>query len=168
MKCPFCGADDTQVIDSRVNDVGDSIRRRRRCAECDKRFTTYETAELHLPQVVKQNGNREEFSRDKLRVSFTRALHKRPVPTEYVDRAMDRIVQTILAKGEREITARDLGEIVMQELKLMDKVAYIRFASVYRSFQDVDDFHNVIRDLDKPGAVPQRRSTDKTNEDKDD
>ncbi|HYG31499.1 MAG TPA: transcriptional regulator NrdR [Methylophilaceae bacterium] len=164
MKCPFCGADDTQVIDSRVNDVGDSIRRRRRCAECDKRFTTYETAELHLPQVVKQNGNREEFSRDKLRVSFTRALHKRPVPTEYVDRAMDHIVQTILAKGEREITARDLGEIVMQELKLMDKVAYIRFASVYRSFQDVNDFHNVIRDLDKPGTVPQRRSTDKTDE----
>lgn len=165
MKCPFCGADDTQVIDSRVNDVGDSIRRRRRCAACDKRFTTYEVAELHLPQVVKQNGNREEFSRDKLRVSFTRALHKRPVPTEYVDRAMDRIVQTILAKGEREVPARELGEIVMQELKLMDKVAYIRFASVYRSFQDVNDFHNVIRDLDKPGANPQRRSTDKPEED---
>ena len=164
MKCPFCGADDTQVIDSRVNDVGDSIRRRRRCAACDKRFTTYEVAELHLPQVVKQNGNREEFSREKLRVSFTRALHKRPVPTEYVDRAMDRIVQTILAKGEREIPARELGEIVMQELKLMDKVAYIRFASVYRSFQDVNDFHNVIRDLDKPGAIPQRRSTDKPDE----
>ena len=164
MKCPFCGAEDTQVIDSRVNDEGDSVRRRRRCAQCDKRFTTYETAELHLPQVVKQNGNREEFNRDKLRVSFTRALHKRPVPTEYVDRAMDRIVQTILAKGDREITARDLGEIVMQELKLMDKVAYIRFASVYRSFQDVNDFHNVIRDLDKPGAVPQRRSTDKPDE----
>jgi transcriptional repressor NrdR len=161
MKCPFCGADDTQVIDSRVNDVGDSIRRRRRCAACDKRFTTYEVAELHLPQVVKQNGNREEFSREKLRLSFTRALHKRPVPTEYVDRAMDRIVQTILAKGDREIPARELGEIVMQELKLMDKVAYIRFASVYRSFQDVNDFHNVIRDLDKPGATPQRRSTDK-------
>ena len=164
MKCPFCGADDTQVIDSRVNDVGDSIRRRRRCAACDKRFTTYEAAELHLPQVVKQNGNREEFNRDKLRLSFTRALHKRPVPTEYVDRAMEHIVQTILAKGEREIMARDLGEIVMQELKLMDKVAYIRFASVYRSFQDVNDFHNVIRDLDKPGTVPQRRSSDKNNE----
>ena len=164
MKCPFCGADDTQVIDSRVNDVGDSIRRRRRCAACDKRFTTYEAAELPLPQVVKQNGNREEFNRDKLRLSFTRALHKRPVPTEYVDRAMEHIVQTILAKGEREIMARDLGEIVMQELKLMDKVAYIRFASVYRSFQDVNDFHNVIRDLDKPGTVPQRRSSDKNNE----
>jgi transcriptional repressor NrdR len=150
MKCPFCSADDTQVIDSRVNDEGDSIRRRRRCAECDKRFTTYETAELHLPQVVKQNGTREEFKREKLRSSFTRALHKRPVPTEYVDRAIDHIVQKILGQGEREIMARALGESVMHELKAMDKVAYIRFASVYRSFQDVDDFNNVIRDLDPP------------------
>ncbi len=147
MKCPFCGADDTQVIDSRVNEVGDSIRRRRKCGACDKRFTTYETAELHMPQVVKQNGMREEFNRDKLRLSFTRALHKRPVPTEYVDRALDHIVQKILGQGDREIMARDLGEIVMQELKLMDKVAYIRFASVYRSFKDVDDFQDVIRDL---------------------
>ena len=150
MKCPFCGADDTQVIDSRVNDEGDAIRRRRRCTQCDKRFTTYETADLQLPQVVKQNGTREEFKRDKLRSSFTRALHKRPVPTEYVDRAIEHIVQKILARGEREVSGRDLGEIVMQELKLMDKVAYIRFASVYRSFQDVDDFSDVIRDLDKP------------------
>jgi transcriptional repressor NrdR len=150
MKCPFCSADDTQVIDSRVNDEGDSIRRRRRCAECDKRFTTYETAELHLPQVVKQNGTREEFKREKLRSSFTRALHKRPVPTEYVDRAIEHILQKILGQGEREIMARALGESVMHELKAMDKVAYIRFASVYRSFQDVDDFNNVIRDLDPP------------------
>jgi transcriptional repressor NrdR len=141
MKCPFCSADDTQVIDSRVNDEGDAIRRRRRCPECDKRFTTYENAALNLPQVVKQNGTREEFSRSKLRSSFSRALHKRPVPTEYVDRAIEHIVQKILAQGERE---------VMQELKAMDKVAYIRFASVYRSFQDIDDFNNVIRDLDKP------------------
>ena len=148
MKCPFCSADDTQVIDSRVNDQGDSIRRRRRCAVCDKRFTTYETAELHLPQVVKQNGTREELNLEKLRSSFTRALHKRPVPTEYVDRAIEHIVQKILSKGEREIMTRALGEVVMQELKAMDKVAYIRFASVYRSFQDVDDFNNVIRDLD--------------------
>ncbi len=148
MKCPFCGADDTQVIDSRVNDEGDSIRRRRKCVVCDKRFTTYETAELHLPQIVKQNGTREEFNRDKLRLSFTRALHKRPVPTEYVDKALDHITQKILARGEREVPARDLGEMVMHELKMMDKVAYIRFASVYRSFSDVDDFNSVIRDLD--------------------
>ncbi|HSH86206.1 transcriptional regulator NrdR [Methylophilus flavus] len=148
MKCPFCGADDTQVVDSRLNEEGNSIRRRRRCQVCDKRFTTYETAELHLPQVVKQNGTREEFKREKLRVSFTRALHKRPVPTEYVDKALDRIVQKILGLGAREVPARLLGETVMQELKQMDQVAYIRFASVYRSFSDVDDFHNAIRDLD--------------------
>ena len=147
MKCPFCGDADTQVIDSRVNDEGDSIRRRRKCGVCDKRFTTYEIADLHLPQVVKQNGTREEFNREKLRLSFTRALHKRPVPTEHVDRALDHIVQKMLARGEREIPARDLGESVMSELKLMDKVAYIRFASVYRSFSDVDDFHDAIRDL---------------------
>jgi transcriptional repressor NrdR len=148
MKCPFCGAEDTQVIDSRVNDEGDSIRRRRKCGACDKRFTTYETVELHLPQVVKQNGTREEFQREKLRLSFTRALHKRPVPTEYVDNALNHITQKILARGVREVQARDLGEMVMHELKMMDKVAYIRFASVYRSFSDVDDFNDVIRDLD--------------------
>jgi transcriptional repressor NrdR len=158
MKCPFCGTDDTQVLDSRVNDEGDTIRRRRRCSQCDKRFTTYETADLQLPQVVKQNGTREEFLREKLRSSFTRALHKRPVPTEYVDRAIEHIVQKILARGEREVSSRDLGEIVMQELKLMDKVAYIRFASVYRSFQDVDDFSDVIRDLDKPSKARPKKS----------
>jgi len=158
MKCPFCGTDDTQVIDSRVDDEGDAIRRRRRCSQCDKRFTTYETADLQLPQVVKQNGTREEFLREKLRSSFTRALHKRPVPTEYVDRAIEHIVQKILARGEREVSSGDLGEIVMQELKLMDKVAYIRFASVYRSFQDVDDFSDVIRDLDKPSKARPKKS----------
>ena len=147
MKCPFCGDADTQVIDSRVNDEGDSIRRRRKCGVCDKRFTTYETADLHMPQVVKTNGTREEFSREKLRLSFTRALHKRPVPTEYVDHALDHIVQKILSLGEREIPARDLGESVMNELRLMDKVAFIRFASVYRSFSDVEDFKDVMRDL---------------------
>jgi transcriptional repressor NrdR len=159
MKCPFCSALDTQVIDSRVNDGGDSIRRRRRCPQCEKRFTTYETAELHLPQVVKQNGTREEFSRDKLRLSFTRALHKRPVPTEYVDQAIEHIVQKVLGQGEREISSRDLGEAVMQELRRMDKVAYIRFASIYRSFQDVDDFHEAIRDLGKIN----RRVTDQSS-----
>ena len=148
MKCPFCGVDDTQVIDSRVNEEGNAIRRRRKCSACDKRFTTYETAELHLPQVVKTNGTREEFSREKLRLSFSRALHKRPVPTEYVDRALDKISQKLLGLGEREVPARILGESVTHELKLMDKVAYIRFASVYRSFSDVDDFNDVIRDLD--------------------
>ncbi len=148
MRCPFCGTADTQVVDSRVNDEGNSIRRRRRCSECDKRFTTYESVELTLPQVVKQNGKREDFSRDKLHQSFSRALHKRPVPVEYLEQAIERIIQKVLAYGEKEITARELGENVMHELKKMDKVAYIRFASVYRSFSDVEDFHDVIRDLD--------------------
>ena len=148
MRCPFCGTADTQVVDSRVNDEGNSIRRRRRCSECDKRFTTYESVELTLPQVVKQNGKREDLSRDKLHQSFSRALHKRPVPVEYIEQAIERIIQKVLAYGEKEITARELGENVMHELKKMDKVAYIRFASVYRSFSDVEDFHDVIRDLD--------------------
>ena len=115
---------------------------------CDKRFTTYETVELRLPQVVKSNGNREEFSESKLREGFTRALHKRPVPTEYVDQAIANVIKQVLALGEREMPSRMLGEMVMQALKPLDKVAYIRFASVYKSFQDVDDFRHVIRDLD--------------------
>jgi len=131
-----------------VNDEGNSIRRRRRCSKCDKRFTTYESVELTLPQVVKQNGKREDFSRNKLHQSLSRALHKRPVPVEYIEQAIERIIQKVLAYGEKEITARELGENVMHELKKMDKVAYIRFASVYRSFSDVEDFHDVIRDLD--------------------
>jgi transcriptional repressor NrdR len=148
MKCPFCGATDTQVIDSRVSEEGDSIRRRRRCVDCSKRFTTYETAELRMPQVVKQNGIREEFKREKLRTSFVRALHKRPVPTEYVDAAIQHIEQELLAMGEREVPARRVGEMVMAALYKLDKVAYIRFASVYRSFQDVEDFREVIQDID--------------------
>lgn len=131
-----------------MNDEGNSIRRRRRCSECDKRFTTYESVELTFPQVVKQNGKREDFSRNKLHQSLSRALHKRPVPVEYIDQAIERIIQKVLAYGEKEITARELGENVMHELKKMDKVAYIRFASVYRSFSDVEDFHDVMRDLD--------------------
>ena len=148
MKCPFCSEDDTQVIDSRVNEQGNSIRRRRRCSDCEKRFTTYEHIELSLPQVVKQDGKREEFSRDKLLHSFTRALHKRPVPVEFIDQAVESIVTKILAKGDGEIFSRDMGEIVMYELKKLDKVAYIRFASVYRSFSDVEDFNDAIKNLD--------------------
>jgi transcriptional repressor NrdR len=148
MKCPFCSEADTQVIDSRVNEQGNSIRRRRRCSSCEKRFTTYEHVELSLPQVVKQDGKREDFSRDKLLHSFTRALHKRPVPVEFIDQAVESIVTKILANGDREIYSRDMGEIVMYELKKLDKVAYIRFASVYRSFSDVEDFNNAIKDLD--------------------
>ena len=149
MKCPFCSAFDTHVIDSRVSEAGDSVRRRRRCNACDKRFTTYETAELRLPQVVKTNGSREEFSAEKLREGFRRALHKRPVPTEYVDQAITHIIKQVLSQGEREIPAREVGEMVMQALKPLDKIAYVRFASVYKSFQDIDDFRHVLKDLDK-------------------
>ena len=156
MKCPFCGNTDTQVIDSRVSEPGGSIRRRRRCTSCTKRFTTYETVELRLPQVVKTNGNRSDFSVDKIRVGFARALHKRPVPTEYVDAAIDRIVAQVLALGEREIPSRQIGEMVMQELYKLDKVAYIRFASVYRSFQDVSDFRDALREVEAPPPAPRR------------
>jgi transcriptional repressor NrdR len=159
MKCPFCGSPETQVIDSRVSEAGDSIRRRRRCAACQKRFTTYETVELRLPQVVKTNGTRADFSADKIRVGFARALHKRPVPTEYVDAAIDRIVARVLAKGEREIGAREIGEMVMEELYKLDKVGYIRFASVYRSFQDVSDFRDALQEVETPPPAGKRRKT---------
>jgi transcriptional repressor NrdR len=147
MKCPFCSADDTQVIDSRVNDEGDAIRRRRRCGSCDKRFTTYETADLRLPQVIKGNGNREDFKDEKLREGFFLALHKRPVSTELIEEALHHIRSKLLVMGEREVPSRQIGELVMAELRKLDKVAYIRFASVYRSFQDADDFRDALKDL---------------------
>jgi len=149
VKCPFCGADETAVADTRLNDEGDVVRRRRKCNACDKRFTTWETAELRPPQIVKSNGMRADFDEGKLREGFRRALHKRPVSTELVDAAVDRIRQRLLTLGEREVPAREIGELVMTELKKLDKIAYIRFASVYRSFQDVDDFRDVIRDIDQ-------------------
>ena len=156
MKCPFCGSVDTQVIDSRVSEPGDSIRRRRRCVACQKRFTTYETVELRLPQIVKTNGNRSDFDVEKIRVGFQRALHKRPVPTDYVDAAIDRIVQQVLSLGEREIRSRQIGEMVMQELHKLDSVAYIRFASVYRSFQDISDFRDALKEVEAPPTAPRR------------
>ncbi len=152
MKCPYCGASDTQVVETRLGEDGTSIRRRRRCAACDKRFTTFETAEVRLPLVVKQQGERQDFSRDKLREGFRRALHKRPVSTELVDAAIDRVLHKLLALGEREVTSRYIGDLVMAELKRLDKVAYIRFASVYRAFQDVDDFRDAIRDVERGGV----------------
>src|SRR5688572_6845121 len=154
MKCPFCKSPDTQVIDSRVSDDGESIRRRRRCTSCSKRFTTYETIELRMPQVVKQDGSRSEFDLEKLRTGFMRALHKRPVPTQLVDDAIATITQDVLAMGDREIPSRRLGEMVMRELKRLDQVAYIRFASVYRSFQGVDDFQDAIKEVQLPAAPP--------------
>ena len=152
MKCPFCKSDDTQVIDSRVSDDGESIRRRRRCTSCNKRFTTYETVELRMPQVVKQDGTRAEFDLNKLRTRFMRALHKRPVPTQAVDEAVATITQNVLALGEREIKSRRIGEMVMRELRRLDEVAYIRFASVYKSFEGVDDFQHAIKEVQEPST----------------
>ena len=150
MKCSFCKHESTQVIDSRVSDAGDSIRRRRRCEACNKRFTTFETVELRMPQVAKQDGSRTEFDLEKLRTGFMRALHKRPVPTPLVDEAIATITQNILSLGEREVPARRIGERVMRELHRLDQVAYIRFASVYRSFQGIDDFQDAIKEAQKP------------------
>ena len=150
MKCPFCGHPETQVVDSRVPEDGASVRRRRRCLSCDKRFTTFETVELRMPQIVKENGMRQAFDEDKVRIGFARALHKRPVPAEHVDEAIERIKQKLLSLGEREVPARRVGEMVMRELYKLDKVAYIRFASVYRSFQDVEDFRDAIEEVQKP------------------
>ncbi|MFN0314480.1 MAG: transcriptional regulator NrdR [Burkholderiales bacterium] len=164
MKCPFCSEPDTQVVDSRVSEEGDSIRRRRRCPACDKRFTTYETVELRMPSLVKTNGNREEFDTKKLRIGFARALHKRPVPTEYVDAAIDRIRQKLLSLGEREVPSRRIGEMVMKELYKLDKVAYIRFASVYKDFQDVEDFRDVLKEVGKPAARRKARGVRKIGE----
>ena len=152
MKCPFCKHSDTQVVDTRENDEGDSIRRRRRCLSCEKRFTTFETVELRMPQVVKQNGMRSEFDEAKLRTSFSRALHKRPVSTELVDVAIHNVTQKVFALGEREIGSRQIGEMVMKELLKLDKVAYIRFASVYKSFQDVGDFTEAVEEVRKSPA----------------
>lgn len=147
MKCPFCGHEETGVVDTRVSDEGDIVRRRRKCTACEKRFTTYERPEIQLPQVVKKNGSRIEFSRAKLRASLDLALRKRPVSTELVDAAVTAIEEKLLSAGLREVLSQQLGELVMAELKKLDKVAYIRFASVYRNFEDVDAFSRAIREV---------------------
>lgn len=148
MRCPFCGAQETRVIDSRLSQDGDQVRRRRECTECRERFTTFEIAELSLPRVVKSNGNREPFREDKLRSGMLRALEKRPVGSDQIEAAINRIKKKLLARGEREIPSRLIGESVMAELARLDQVAYIRFASVYRSFQDVNEFREVIDHLE--------------------
>ena len=147
MRCPFCQHADTQVIDSRASDEGSTIRRRRRCLSCDKRFTTYERVELALPTIIKRGGVRAEFDRDKLRASMALALRKRPVPREAVDDAISRIEEKLLSSAQREVKSEKLGELVMRDLRRLDKVAYIRFASVYRSFEDVDEFAEVVREV---------------------
>ncbi len=156
MKCPFCGHDETAVVDTRLSDEGDIVRRRRKCNVCDKRFTTYERAEIRLPHVVKKNGSRTEFSRDKLRASLELALRKRPVSTDLVDAAITEIEEKLLSSGEREVSSQQVGELVMRELKKLDKVAYIRFASVYRNFEDVDAFSKAIREV-SPSATPKKK-----------
>jgi transcriptional repressor NrdR len=147
MKCPFCQYEDTQVLDTRVSEEGDTIRRRRRCINCEKRFTTYERIELTMPVVVKKNGSRSEFDSSKLRASFMLALRKRPVSAEAVDAAIHRIEEKVRSSGEREIISGQIGELVMRELKRMDKIAYIRFASVYKSFEDVTEFQDAIAEV---------------------
>ena len=147
MRCPFCSHAETQVVETRESDEGDVIRRRRRCTGCDKRFTTYERPEIALPQVVKKDGARAEFDPAKLRASMLLALRKRPVSVEQVDAALERIQDKLLTSGAKEVPSTRLGELVMRELKRIDKVAYVRFASVYRSFEDVDEFRQLIRDI---------------------
>ena len=153
MKCPFCKDPNTQVVDTRENDDGDTVRRRRRCAACDKRFTTYERVELQLPHLVKKNGSRSEYAREKLRASMMLALRKRPVATESVEAAIDRIEEKLVTLGEREIASERVGELVMRELRKLDKIAYVRFASVYRNFEDVEEFSDAIREIKKPRTV---------------
>jgi transcriptional repressor NrdR len=152
MKCPFCGAFDTTVADTRLNEEGDVIRRRRRCSSCGKRFSTYERAEIRMPQVVKKNGSRVDFDRDKLSASLWLALRKRPVTVEAVDAAVLRIEENLLSRGEREVPSEKIGEMVMRELKKIDKVAYVRFASVYRNFEDVDEFSDLVREVSRPAG----------------
>jgi len=155
MHCPFCHASDTKVIDSRLVGEGDQVRRRRECTEtsCTGRFTTYETVELSLPRLIKRDGSCVQFKEEKLRAGILRALEKRPVRTEQVDEALHRIMYRLRAAGERELETSLLGEWVMTELRALDEVAYVRFASVYRRFQDVSEFYQEIEKLQSVGTM---------------
>ena len=148
MHCPYCSAQDTKVIDSRLVADGNQIRRRRECLTCSERFTTYETAELLIPRLVKRDGSREPFHEDKLRAGMTRALEKRPVSVEQLEEAISRIKHRLRATGEREVKSLVLGEEVMRELQQLDEIAYIRFASVYRHFKDLNEFREEIERLE--------------------
>ena len=147
MHCPFCGATDTKVIDSRLASEGAMVRRRRECLSCSERFTTYESAELVMPHVIKSDGRREPFDEDKLRSGIVRALEKRPVVSDSIEAAITHIMKKVRAKGERDIHSQLIGALVMDELRDIDQVAYVRFASVYRSFQDVSAFEEEIERL---------------------
>ncbi len=150
MRCPFCATEDTKVVDSRLVGEGDQVRRRRECVGCNARFTTYETMELYLPRLLKRDGCCEQFREEKLRAGVLRALEKRPVRTEQVDAALSRVIDKLRACTEREVETQVLGEWVMEELKALDEIAYVRFASVYRRFQDVNEFTQEIARLEKP------------------
>ena len=150
MRCHFCGHEDTQVIDSRANPEANTIRRRRKCPSCDKRFTTYERVELRLPRLVKKDGSRTDFDREKLLASMRLALRKRPVETDAVEGAADRIEEKLLALAEREVPTSRVGDLVMRELSRLDKIAYIRFASVYRSFESPDEFREAVQEVKAP------------------
>ncbi len=147
MKCPFCSHSETQVVETRVAEDGEFIRRRRQCGACGKRFTTYERPDVNFPNIVKKDGRRIDFERAKLRASMNLALRKRPVSTDKVDAAIERIEEKLLSLGLREIASSRIGELVMRELKKLDKVAYVRFASVYRSFADIDDFKTLVDEV---------------------
>jgi transcriptional repressor NrdR len=149
MKCPFCGNQETQVVETRVSEDGDFIRRRRQCGSCEKRFTTYERPDVNFPSIVKKDGRRIEFERTKLVASMKLALRKRPVSTEQVDAAIERIEENLLNLGLREVQSTRIGELVMRELKKMDKVAYVRFASVYRNFEDIDEFRTLVDEVNR-------------------
>ena len=147
MKCPFCGNLETQVVETRVSEDADFIRRRRQCGACEKRFTTYERPDVTFPAIVKKDGRRIEYKRTKILGSMNLALRKRPVSTEQIDSAIERIEEKLLSLGLREVASTRLGELVMRELKKLDKVAYIRFASVYRSFEDIDEFKTLVDEV---------------------
>lgn len=153
MQCPFCRVDETKVIDSRLVGEGDQVRRRRECISCEERFTTYETIELSLPRVLKRDGSCVQFREEKLRAGILRALEKRPVRTEQVDAAVNRLLKRLRASGEREIETHVLGEWVMVELRGLDEIAYVRFASVYRCFQDIDEFQAEIARLKDTSVI---------------
>lgn len=149
MHCPFCNADDTKVIDSRLVAEGNQVRRRRECITCSERFTTFETAELVMPRLIKQKGAREPFNEEKLRSGMLKALEKRPVSVEKIDAAISHITHKLRASGEREVPSKMVGELVMEELRKLDEVAYVRFASVYRSFKDLNEFREAIDSIEQ-------------------
>lgn len=157
MHCPFCDAEDTKVIDSRLANEGGVVRRRRECLTCSERFTTFETAELVMPKIVKNDGRREPFNEDKLRAGVVRALEKRPVSLEDIESSMGRIKKRLRSTGDREVSAGTLGQWVMDELRDLDHVAYVRFASVYRSFEDVNAFREEIERLEQVPTPEEKR-----------